>query len=225
MSVSLSPLERSSGEPMAIKPYFDCIKAHGIIAIFDLRQGMSFKESVELCGDGRYAGQGMIGGDYVGQNVPVELGYIKTATERIVINDDPAFYAYQAEYEGHQFLSIAFRNLPDGGALDPEGFELIMRSLDGLFERCGITYENMAFHCNGGLGRGPTMLTARVLWNEYKNAVRTGERDVDMTNILRRVIFRGHYARSTFIQNSDQQEALEDFSKHLNDRLRGGKTV
>lgn len=205
--VSLSPAERTE-TARGVEPFFLALAAEDIGTIVDLRQvGMDE--------------------DYLtGPKAPAGVGGV-TAPE--VLGKNPAHSYRRAHHRGkdglaHEFVQVKVVDLVDNGAFQPSALAEFMAELDG------VAGKRTIFHCNGGLGRAPTMLVARVLWLVWREEMGRGGRCVcdweeqeqerlgdgrNLAHSMRRAIVDGLYARSTFIQSEEQFLALGAFAEFL----------
>lgn len=201
------------------RAFFEMAARWGARYIIDLRH----KRNVS--GTHENAGQ-----DYVSD--PSMHDYLRRANEgsspgRVLFVATPLIYG-QGTDAGHKMCHVAVRNLPDNGVLQTQQLIALFNELDALEAVHGV--GPVIYHCNGGLGRAPSILTLRTLWRVAKRACALGMRvvwdecrqeelvtgnTVNLAALLRRILVRGTHARSTFVQSQAQFEALPAFGRYL----------
>jgi hypothetical protein len=211
--VSISPAERTNkNSPSDMKPFFEAVQKEGIGLIVDLRtEGSSsiFRDYTDpqtlLC-----VGSG-ISGDRNRTSIAEGI-----SRRTLFIN-------------GHRATHLRFTNIEDNTAPSINDTINFMRVIDSLKGR-GVDTSKIVFHCNGGLGRAPTMLTLRTLWqvtqmaklNEIgmvydaanQNLMRVGDK-LNLAAVLKNIVCQGTYARSTFMQSNAQLDAVVNFARYL----------
>jgi hypothetical protein len=128
----------------------------------------------------------------------------------------------------HEMFHIAVTNLGDNRAFNDEQFDALFGQLHAIE---GAHREgNVIYHCNGGLGRAPTVLTARTLWEWARRAREFGmdvvwdegnqnqlvcDNTLNLAALYKRMLILGIHSRSTFIQSKAQFDALRGYGRHL----------
>jgi hypothetical protein len=132
----------------------------------------------------------------------------------------------------HEILHVRRGNIADGSVPEAEKLREFMQELDWLEEKYGnkFNFRVVLDHCNGGLGRGPSMAIARLLWQISKAAKTYGlgitydekqqnlfaiGNDFNLAAALKMILISGLYARSTFVQNYMQFNRLGNFASHI----------
>jgi len=165
MYVSLSPAERAQNITHTL-PFFRALKAEHIGIVVDIAS--------------KYA-PGPFGSttDYMsGQKLP----FLKIGPVHNLVNAQDQFHAptrwYRVvEFDGHVFIHYKITDWPDGEALSIDHAVLLNQELDYMANceplRTDLAKDDLdriCVHCNGGLGRAPTFVCLRVLWNAAKLA-------------------------------------------------------
>jgi len=165
MFVSLSPAERAKNVTHML-PFFRAIKAEHIGIIIDIAS--------------RYlTGPFSSTQDYMGaQKLPfLKIGPVHNMVNKKNQRGPPTRWYRVVEFDGHTFVHYKITDWPDGEALPLDNAILINEEVDymAMLEptRSAIVADDLTricVHCNGGLGRAPTFVCLRVLWNAAKLA-------------------------------------------------------
>ena len=152
----------------------------------------------------------------------------------------PVKISLVTDANGFKFVHVRINNivdntLPDAAVLQqmlPQIQEKIDEITRGLQEddRLRNDAKKAVFHCNGGLGRGPSFMVAYKLneavkyakenkleivanWDKQSELIVDGK--LNLAAVYRNLMIRGTYARSTFVQSVDQFKALYELVNSL----------
>jgi protein tyrosine phosphatase len=197
-----------------MKPFFEAVQ----------------KEEIGLIVDLRTEGSSSIFRDYTDPKILPRVGPdISGDKDRTPIAEGISSRALSID--GHRVIHLRHTNMADNTALSDEKFVEFMRAIDSLKDK-GVDTSKIVFHCNGGLGRAPTMLVIRTLWQAAQTAKLSGldvvydaknqnlmqvEGNLNLAAVLKNILCQGTYARSTFIQTKEQFEATAKFAEYLAD--------
>ena len=142
---------------------------------------------------------------------------------------------------GHRFVHAKSTCWADLGVVMPEELIAFFGELDRVVAAAGTDARRGAAHCNGGLGRAPTLLCCRAVWDAARCAhaqgvprlcdwklqrdahitkrvkdAATGTRHVvagiNLAHVARNALLRGFYCRSTFVQSEVQYLFIKSFT-------------
>jgi hypothetical protein len=231
MCISLCPVERipiindKICDENNIRPYFDAIAAEGTKLIIDLREEGDlgcYREDYHRV-DTALSFLAMVGGEDNGL--------------RMNLNEDGKHYCNTMRYSktsdgGHEIVHVGLRDMSDGGTFPVNGLIRAVKEIDLAAEAKKISTDRMAFHCHGGLGRAPTMMTAyhiwriakaakkcnvELVWDETRQSEFICDGKINLACALRNILILGYYARSTFTQSKAQIYSLVDLCRALAD--------
>jgi len=239
MYVSISPAERARAVAHTL-PFFRALKAERIGIVVDIASSY---------GPGPFGSSS----DYMnGQKLP----FLKVGPTHNLVNAQdsrraPTRWYRVVEFDGHIFIHYKITDWPDGEAISIEQAILINQEVDYMAGcetlRTDLPKDNVGricVHCNGGLGRAPTFICLRALWNAAKLAhqnniprvckwhhqttlapvcrAASGDKDqketvhaINLAAVLRNIIIRGYYTRSVFVQTEVQNAMLPEFAEAM----------
>ncbi len=208
-----------------IKNFFQGMLEENIEVIVDLRQHVRLRDFSDNFQDEDYL------------EGPSNKAGVKVIKK---FDDDPNVRL--CEYNGHKFFQIKFTNIPDntfpgqwrflwpGNTQMPQEMINLCRKLDKYCLNSDGSIKKIVMHCNGGLGRAPSVMVAYILWRAARMAFERGKECVcdwsnqsrnevdgklNLANVLRNAIVNGIYARSTFIQSLEQFKCLQNMAEVL----------
>ncbi|MDR1413902.1 MAG: hypothetical protein LBI56_03135 [Puniceicoccales bacterium] len=215
-SVSCSPVEYKAGEP-----YFKALKAEEIPLVIDLR-------------DLTKSNDANLEHPYMDSNTKKPLSFLDHK-EPVKIDGNQYRLSTEVTYDGYNFTHLRISDLKDNDAFANQKTVDVMKMIDKLLSEKGLDPRTtrIAFHCNGGLGRAPMLLTLRTLWNAKQSAMIAGietvydanlqtETDIDgklnMAAVLKNILCLGTSKRSTFMQSKAQFNSVREFAKSLGEQ-------
>jgi hypothetical protein len=170
--------------------------------------------------------------DYLTEEPPnglTDLEEVETIRLGVVSQDgEMSIQIRKAEIDGKEFFHLRILHWPDNAALNPEIVSKINEHIEDLCARYGI--QKMTTHCNGGLGRAPTMMYANSVehvareanargmgcccdWDNQTSPT-VGDR-VNLAFVMRNMMLTGHAIRSTCGQSAEQFEFYKDFTEKM----------
>jgi len=113
-----------------------------------------------------------------GQKLPfLKIGPIHNMVNEQGRRRPPTRWYRVVEFDGHWFIHYKISDWPDGEAPSIEQAILLNQEVDYMTnmepKRTDLREEDVTricVHCNGGLGRAPTFVCLRTLWNAAKLA-------------------------------------------------------
>jgi hypothetical protein len=173
------------------------------------------------------------GKDYLTEDPPNGLTGLETVGEDIQLQydageDNMRIQIRKGRIDGHEFYHVRVHNWPDMVALDPEIMSKINVEIEKLCKEQKI--QKVTIHCNGGLGRAPTMMYCNSIervaqeanaqgfgcccdWENQKQPM-VGEK-VNLAYAMRNMLLLGHAIRSTCGQNDVQFKSYKTFSEKM----------
>jgi len=165
MYVSISPAERAQSITHTL-PFFRALKAEHIGIVVDI---------ASKYGPGPFSSTS----DYMSDQ---RLPFLKIGPVHNLVNMQdqcraPTRWYRVVEFDGHVFIHYKITDWPDGEALTVDRAVLLNQEIDYMASceplRTDLLRDDVnrvCVHCNGGLGRAPTFICLRVLWNAAKLA-------------------------------------------------------
>lgn len=237
--VSLSPAERAQ-TPADAAPYFRALAAARIGVVVDL--------ATEY-GPGPFAHRS----DYLDDDCEGDaaaLAPLGLAECTVLAQSADARHTFRlcaCSAGGHRFVHAKSAGWADLGVVMPEELIAFFGALDRAVAAArahGLAPDaehRVAAHCNGGLGRAPTLLCCRAVWDAARRAHERGvprlcdwrlQRDahvakrvrepgtgarravagINLAHVARNALLRGFYARSTFVQSEVQYLFIKSFT-------------
>lgn len=242
--VSLSPAERAQ-TPADAAPYFRALAAEHIGVVVDLATEYGPGPFAHRCD---YLAGSDDGDDYeedVDSSVLAPLGLAACTVLETHACADGARHTFRlctCSRSGHRFVHAKSTCWADLSVVMPEELIAFFGELDRAV--AAVRAEDahrVAAHCNGGLGRAPTLLCCRAVWDAARLAhaqgvprlcdwklqrdahitkrvkdARTGTRHavagINLAHVARNALLRGFYCRSTFVQSEVQYLFIKSFT-------------
>jgi hypothetical protein len=167
------------------------------------------------------------GADYLTKDPPDRLTGLETVGD-VSLQDGIHIKIRKAKINGQEFYHARVHNWPDMAALPPELISLINAQIEKLCEEQGI--QKVTIHCNGGLGRAPTMMYANAVeraaqkanaqglgcccdWIHQTSPMANGK--VNLAYVMRNMMLTGHAIRSTCGQSAEQFKFYKAFTEEM----------
>ncbi|MDR0727467.1 MAG: hypothetical protein LBF26_01040 [Puniceicoccales bacterium] len=170
--------------------------------------------------------------DYLTENPPERLTDLETIGDIELPYESEEGNCHiqirKAKINGQEFYHARVHNWPDCAALSPEVMSLINAEIEKLCNEHGI--QKVTIHCNGGVGRAPTMMYCNSVeraaieankrglgcccdWNNQTQPMSGGK--VNLAYVMRNMLLTGHAIRSTCGQSEAQFKLYKTFTEEM----------
>jgi hypothetical protein len=169
------------------------------------------------------------GWDYLTQNSPAGLTDLEDISDiEISEGENVRIQIRKAKINGKEFFHIRVHNWPDNTAFSPECVSRINEAIERICNENGI--EKVVMHCNGGLGRAPSLMYDNAVERvaQQANAMGLGcccdlkhqnypmvDQKINLAYVLRNMMLTGHDRRSTCGQSAEQFKSYVSFAQAM----------
>jgi protein tyrosine phosphatase len=165
--------------------------------------------------------------DYLTENPPDGLTDLETVAD-INLDTSIRIQIRKAKIDGKTFYHARVHNWADNTALNSERISQINAEIEKLCVNNAI--RKVTIHCNGGLGRAPTMMYSNAIERIAKEAKAQGmgcccnwdnqtqpmvDGKVNLAYVMRNMLLTGHAIRSTCGQSKAQFEFYKTFTEEM----------